>query len=59
MRNATKLKKILLEYNVDIKLENGIFELYLLEKSTGLSCFIEGNNWSNVIQKAFHILNKR
>jgi len=54
MRNTTKLKQILLKYDVDISMdEENLMKLTLVDKITGSLTFFEHNSYSQLINKGF------
>jgi hypothetical protein len=54
MRNTTKLKQILLKYDVDISMdEENLMKLTLVDKITGSHTFFEHNSYSQLINKGF------
>lgn len=44
---------MLLKFDVQVKLENNIFELYLFNKKDSKLCMVEDKAWSVAVQKAF------
>jgi hypothetical protein len=54
MRNTTKLKQILLKYDLDLSMEeDGLLKLTLVDKSTGAFTLFEHSSYSNLISKSY------
>jgi len=54
MRNTTKLKQILLKYDVDISMdEENLMKLTLVDKITGSLAFFEHSSYSQLINKSY------
>jgi hypothetical protein len=54
MRNTTKLKQILLKYDVDISMdEENLMKLTLVDKITGSLAFFEHNSYSQLLNKSY------
>ncbi len=54
MRNTTKLKQILLKYDVDISMdEENLMKLTLVDKITGSLAFFEHSSYSHLINKSY------
>jgi hypothetical protein len=54
MRNTTKLKQILLKYDVDISMdEENLMKLTLVDKITGTLALFEHNSYSQLINKSY------
>ncbi len=54
MRNTTKLKQILLKYDVDISMdEENLMKLTLVDKITGSFAFFEHSSYSHLISKGY------
>ena len=58
MRTSTKLKEVLLSFDIDMKLNAGVFEFYMHNKKTKELCLVDDRTFSRVVQKAFTITNK-
>jgi hypothetical protein len=58
MRNTTKLKQILLKYNLDLSMEEeGLLTMTLLDKVTGKMESFEHGSYSQLIGKGYsHLL---
>ena len=57
MRNATKLKTLLLRYTVSIDLEEEQFRMMLFDRAGGNTVLFEGKSYSAVLAKAYsHLL---
>jgi hypothetical protein len=53
MRNTTKLKQILLKYDLDLSMdEDGLMKLTLVDKITGALNSFEHNSYSSLISKS-------
>jgi hypothetical protein len=54
MRNTTKLKQILLKYDIDLSLdEDGLMKISLIDKSTGAMVRYENSSYSTLISKCY------
>jgi hypothetical protein len=54
MRNTTKLKQILLKYDLDLSMEeDGVLKLTLVDKSTGAFTLFENSSYSTLISKSY------
>ncbi len=54
MRNTTKLKQILLKYDVDISMdEENLIKLTLVDKNTGNLTFFEHSSYSQLLSKSY------
>ena len=54
MRNTTKLKQILLKYDVDLSMdEENQMKLTLVDKSTGHYVFFEHSSYSHLLSKCY------
>jgi hypothetical protein len=54
MRNTTKLKQILLKYDVDLSMdEENQMKLTLVDKSTGSFVFFEHSSYSQLLSKSY------
>jgi hypothetical protein len=54
MRNTTKLKQILLKYDLDISMdEDNLLKLTLVDKSTGALASFENSSYSQLINKSY------
>jgi hypothetical protein len=54
MRNTTKLKQILLKYDVDISMdEENLMKLTLVDKITGNLAFFEHSSYSQLLSKSY------
>ncbi len=54
MRNTTKLKQILLKYDVDISMdEENLMKLTLVEKITGSPAYFEHSSYSQLLNKSY------
>jgi hypothetical protein len=54
MRNTTKLKQILLKYDVDLSMgEENLMKLTLVDKSTGSYVFFEHSSYSHLLSKCY------
>jgi hypothetical protein len=54
MRNTTKLKQILLKYDVDISMdEENLMKLTLVDKSSGSLAFFENSSYSQLLNKGY------
>jgi hypothetical protein len=54
MRNTTKLKQILLKYDVDITMaEENLMKLTLVDKFTGNLAFFENSSYSQLLNKSY------
>ena len=54
MRNTTKLKQILLKYDVDLSMdEENLMKLTLVDKSTGSLVFFEHISYSQLLSKSY------
>lgn len=59
MRNSTKLKTLLLKFNLTYCLNNDeLFELTLIDKQTFEKTVVLGKSNSEVLQKAYSVLLK-
>jgi hypothetical protein len=58
MRNTTKLKQILLKYNLDLSMEEeGLLTMTLVDKTTGRMATFEHASYSQLIGKGYsHLL---
>ncbi len=57
MRNTTKLKHILLKYDILLTMpDDSFFRMALIDKSTNEEKYLEGKNYSEVISKAYSTL---
>jgi hypothetical protein len=54
MRNTTKLKQILLKYNLDLSMEeDGLLKLTLVDKTTGTLAHFEHASYSTLLSKCY------
>ena len=54
MRNTTKLKQILLKYDLDLSMdEDSLLTLTLIDKSTGAAASFENSSYSQLINKSY------
>ena len=54
MRNTTKLKQILLKYDLDLSMdEDGLMKISLVDKSTGTLASFENSSYSTLISKCY------
>jgi hypothetical protein len=54
MRNTTKLKHILLKFDLDLSMqEDGLMKLTLIDKTTGTWTSFENNSYSSLISKCY------
>jgi hypothetical protein len=54
MRNTTKLKQILLKYNLDLSMEDdGLLKLTLVDKNTGNLFSFEHASYSQLLTKSY------
>ena len=54
MRNTTKLKQILLKYDLDLSMEeDGLLKLTLVDKITGNLTRFENSSYSSLISKCY------
>jgi hypothetical protein len=54
MRNTTKLKQILLKYNLDLSMEeDGLLKLTLVDKTTGNLAHFEHSSYSTLLSKCY------
>jgi hypothetical protein len=54
MRNTTKLKQILLKYDLDLSMdEDGLLKLTLVDKNTGGLNSFEHNSYSQLLGKCY------
>jgi hypothetical protein len=54
MRNTTKLKQILLKYDMDLSMdEDGLMTLTLVDKITGSLASFENSSYSTLIAKGY------
>ena len=54
MRNTTKLKQILLKYDVDLSMdEENQMKLTLVDKNTGSYVFFEHSSYSQLLNKSY------
>ncbi|HXB30285.1 MAG TPA: hypothetical protein VNW49_10725 [Puia sp.] len=54
MRNTTKLKQILLKYDVDLSMdEENLMKLTLVDKITGSLAFFEHSSYSQLLSKSY------
>jgi hypothetical protein len=54
MRNTTKLKQILLKYDLDLSMEeDGLMKLALVDKITGTLCSFEHSSYSSLLSKCY------
>jgi hypothetical protein len=54
MRNTTKLKQILLKYDVDLSMdEENLIKLTLVDKSTGSLASFEHSSYSQLLSKSY------
>ena len=54
MRNTTKLKQILLKYDLDLSMdEDNLLKLTLVDKSTGALANFENSSYSQLINKSY------
>ena len=54
MRNTTKLKQILLKYDLDLSMdEDSLLKLTLVEKSTGALTRFENSSYSQLLSKSY------
>ena len=54
MRNTTKLKQILLKYDLDLSMaEDGLMTMTLIDKITGRQTSFENSSYSSLISKAY------
>ena len=54
MRNTTKLKQILLKYDLDLSMEeDGLMKITLIDKSTGAPASFENSSYSTLISKCY------
>jgi hypothetical protein len=54
MRNTTKLKQILLKYDLDLSMdEDNLLKLTLVDKSTGTLASFENSSYSQLINKSY------
>jgi hypothetical protein len=54
MRNTTKLKQILLKYDVDLSMdEENLMKLTLVDKSTGNLTSFEHSSYSQLLSKSY------
>jgi len=59
MRNTTKLKQILLKYNLDLSMEEEtLLKLTLVDKTTGRMTSFEHASYSHLISKGYGYLMK-
>jgi hypothetical protein len=54
MRNTTKLKQILLKYDLDLSMDDdSLIRITLVDKSSGILTSFENNSYSTLISKAY------
>jgi hypothetical protein len=54
MRNTTKLKQILLKYDLDLSMEeDGLLKLTLVDKKTGTLTRFEHSSYSSLLSKCY------
>lgn len=54
MRNTTKLKQILLKYDIDLSMdEDGLMKISLIDKNTGTFFHFENSSYSMLIAKSY------
>lgn len=54
MRNTTKLKQILLKYDLDLSMEeDGLLKLTLVDKMTGTLTRFEHSSYSTLLSKCY------
>jgi hypothetical protein len=54
MRNTTKLKQILLKYDLDLSMEeDGLLKLTLVDKTTGTLTHFEHSSYSSLLSKCY------
>jgi len=54
MRNTTKLKQILLKYDLDLSMEeDGLLKLTLVDKISGSLASFESSSYSNLISRCY------
>jgi len=54
MRNTTKLKQILLKYDLDLSMdEDGLIKLTLVDKNTGSPARFENSSYSTLVSKSY------
>jgi hypothetical protein len=54
MRNTTKLKQILLKYDLDLSMdEDGLMKLTLVDKITGSLTSFENSSYSSLLSKCY------
>ena len=54
MRNTTKLKQILLKYDLDMSMDgDNLIRITLVDKNTGVLSSFENSSYSTLISKAY------
>lgn len=54
MRNTTKLKQILLKYDLDLSMdEDGLIKITLVDKNSGILARFENSSYSTLISKSY------
>lgn len=54
MRNTTKLKQILLKYDLDLSMDgDGLITITLIDKNTGALTSFENGSYSTLISKSY------
>lgn len=54
MRNTTKLKQILLKYDLDLSMdEDELIKVSLIDKNTGILVRFENSSYSTLISKSY------
>ena len=60
MRNTTKLKQVLLKYDIDLSMDDdGYMKMTLVDKVNGESEMFANNSYSFLISKAYSYLLKK
>jgi len=60
MRNTTKLKQVLLKYDIDLSMDDdGYMKMTLVDKVSGESEMFANNSYSFLISKAYSYLLKK
>lgn len=59
MRNTTKLKQVLLKYDIDLSMDDDeLMRMTLVDKTTGVLKTFENSSYSWLINKAFSFFKK-
>lgn len=54
MRNTTKLKQILLKYDLDLSMDpDGLIQITLVDKSSGKLSRFENSSYSTLVSKSY------